>query len=250
MKKGILIVLLLGICHVALAEDRRTNTAELVIMTFNVEFMWDGLQPEEGRVSFPWKGSPDEAAEHMAAIANVIIHSDPDIVNLVEVEGLPALQKLNNDFLQSRGYKAYLVKGKDSFTGQDVGLLTRVDPEGNQIARHDDKGTSGAISKGVSKNYYARFQIRTHKIGLIGIHFLSRPTDEGRRHLRQAQSKAIASLAVSMSQNGYLPIILGDMNDYDDNPLDHLSHAPITNVLHTLKSMDTPDTSDDLIKSA
>lgn len=44
-----------------------------------------------------------------------------DIVNLVEIENLEALNTLNAKFLQGRGYKPCFAKGKDSFTGQDRG---------------------------------------------------------------------------------------------------------------------------------
>ena len=100
----------------AWAEDRRANTSVLVVMTLNVEFMWDGVAPEEGRVDFPWKGSQTESEEHMEQIAKVIIiNSDPDVVNLVEVENEQALKTLNDKFLQGRGYKPYFDKGITSF---------------------------------------------------------------------------------------------------------------------------------------
>ena len=41
-------------------------------MTFNAEFLWDGVYPEEGQADFPWKGSLTEAEEHMRRIAEVI----------------------------------------------------------------------------------------------------------------------------------------------------------------------------------
>ena len=65
-------------------------------MTFNAEFLWDGVEPEEGQVNFAWKGSKDESEERMSEIAQVIIQSNPDIINLVEVEGLTALKTLND----------------------------------------------------------------------------------------------------------------------------------------------------------
>ena len=68
----------------------------------------------------------------MKKVAQVIIASDPDVVNRCEVENLAALTALNEKNLQGRGYKPYLVNGNDSQTGQVVGLLTRVDPEAAQ----------------------------------------------------------------------------------------------------------------------
>ena len=98
------------------AEDRRIDKTRLVVMTFNTYFMWDGVSPEEGQVQFPWKGSQVEADEHMQKIAEVIIRNDPDVVTLVEVEGLAALNRLNDNFLAGRGYEVSFIKGKDTFT--------------------------------------------------------------------------------------------------------------------------------------
>jgi hypothetical protein len=72
-------------------------------MTFNAEFLWDGIAPEEGQATFPWKGSPTEAQDHMRRVAEVIIRGNPDVVNLVEVENLDALTLFNTQFLAGRG---------------------------------------------------------------------------------------------------------------------------------------------------
>ena len=92
-------------------------------------------------------------------------------MNLCEVEGLDALNTFNTKFLSGRGYKAYLDKGTDTFTGQDVGLLTRIDPEGNKVERDSRKGNSGGTEKSVSKNYVAKFEVSGRKIAMVGLHF-------------------------------------------------------------------------------
>src|SRR5688572_22215007 len=89
--------------HTPTAEDRRTDTTRLVVMTFNAEFLWDGIPPEEGTADFPWRDSQAEAEEHMKAVADIIVQSNPDIINLVEVENLEALTTLNDKFLIGRG---------------------------------------------------------------------------------------------------------------------------------------------------
>lgn len=233
---------------IVLSDDRRLNTAQLKIMTFNAEFLWDGILPEEGQVHFPWKGAPDEAQEHMADIADIIVQNNPDIVNLVEVEGLAALKILNDKFLSGRGYRPYLVKGKDSYTGQDVGILTRVDPI--EIKRWDIKGQSGNTKKNVSKNYYAKFKIGNQKIALIGLHFLARPNAQNRRHPRQAQANAIAKLVKNLNAQHYQTVVLGDFNDYDDQVRDNNNNQPITQVLSMIKAAGTQKKSDDLINVA
>ena len=233
-------------------EDRRNNTTRLVIATFNAEFMWDGIEPEEGRVIFSHKGSQTEAEEHMEEIAEVIIRSDADIVNLVEIENIEALTTLNDKFLLGRGYKPYLIKGKDTFTGQDVGLLTRIDPESMAIERWDEKGQSGSILKSVSKNYYTKLKVDKLKIAVIGLHFLSGPSRPDRKDKRQAQADAIVMLANDLKGKGYSLIILGDYNDFDgsSDAIDLNDNMPITNVLDRIRELDPQTDTDDLINVA
>lgn len=245
-----LITLSLSFTLDAHTEDRRKNPSELLLMTFNAEFLWDGIVPEDGseQVQFPWRGSPQGALEHMQEIAEVIIEHDPDIVNLIEVENLDALNLFNQRFLSGRGYKPYLVDGKDTFTGQDVALLTRIDPLDERIYFYPQEGRSGNIQRGVTKNYYARFVINGRRIALIGVHFLANPGNRGRMHDRQAQADAIKNLAIQLHSEGYRPIVLGDLNDYDGDTLDHIDSRPISKVLSIIKAMGTPsDPSDDLV---
>ena len=236
------------ILSIATAEDRRVNQNILTIMSLNAEFLWDGVEPEEGSVDFEWKGSQTEAEEHMREIANIIIASNPDIVSLVEVENKSALETLNNKYFQGRGYKPYFIKGRDTYTGQDMALLTRIDPEGNSIEYDDRLGTSGNTSKKVSKNYIARFDLNGTKIAMIGLHFLSRPLDSKRRFDRQAQADAIRLMAMENRIAGYEVVVLGDFNDFDGDfcCLDHIGSSPITTVLSAIKKMDPSSAFDDL----
>jgi len=234
--------------HASAQPDRRTDNTKLTIMAFNAEFLWDGVEPEEGSATFPWRGSPDEALEHMEAIAQVIMAHDPDIISLAEVENLEALDLLNTTFLAGRGYQAYLVDGTDSNTGQDVALLTRVDPE--FFNRDQAREPIGDQTYGVSKNYYAKFTLGEMKFALVGLHFLAQPLNEDRQAQREAQARVIRNRAVTLTQEGYPPIVLGDFNDYDGELLDHGSHRPITTVLRTIRDMSPADQADNLLNVA
>jgi endonuclease/exonuclease/phosphatase family metal-dependent hydrolase len=250
--KSLKLLLVLTLCvEVAFAQtDRRSDKSRLVIATFNAEFLWDGRDPEEGTVDLPYRGNPAEAEAHMADVAMVIRNADADIINMVEIENLDALNILNTKFLVGMNYKAYLVNGTDSQTGQDVGLLTRLDPEGASIIRYPDKGTSGAVTKAVSKNYYAKFTIDGQKIALIGLHFLAGPNRTDRMVERQAQANAITNLARQLVTDGNALIVCGDFNDYDGQTLDHISSQPITTVLSEIKELDPSKTTDNLITVA
>ena len=187
----------------------------------------------------------------MARLATVLRGLNADVVNLAEVENLDALRLFNDRHLQGMGYRPYLKKGRDTFTGQDMGLLTRVDPDG-PLWRNDNQGTSGGVEKNASKNYTAKLTVHGERIALLGVHFLSRPTDERRLDDRQAQADSIADAAEALDAEGYAVVILGDINDYDGSPeaSDHQGNQPITNVLARLRGMNPADPDDDLVNAA
>lgn len=234
--------------------DRRADPTKLVIMSFNAEFLWDGVQPEEGQADFDWKGSQTEAEEHMRRVAAVIVQHNPDIVNLVEVENEQALTVFNNQFLQGQGYKPYLIKGTDTGTGQDVALLTRVDPD--SIQRDNERATVGGTNSGVSKNYYSTFSITAPgapsplKLAMIGIHLVAFPLRSDRVGQRNAQATVVRNRAVSLRNAGYEVVVLGDFNDYDGLDLDHINSTPNSLVLRTIRSMEQTTTADDLVNAA
>lgn len=248
---GIALAIALVLACDTQADDRRTDMSQVTIMHLNAEFMWDGINPEEGNstVHFDWRGSPVEAAAHMQAVATIINRNNPDIVSLCEVENKNALDKLNNDFLAGKGYKVYFAQGTDTTTGQDMGFLTRIDPDGNAIVYDSRQGHSGVKDKSCSKDYVAKLTLNGKKIAMIGAHLRAHPDQSSIRLDRQAQADALRQMAVEVSGMGYEPIILGDINDFDDDPgcIDKNGNHPITTVLKILKQMDPTKADDDLI---
>ena len=69
---------------------------------------------------------------------------------------------------------------------------------------------------------------------------MSRPTQPDLRFDREAQAEVINRLALELLQQAWLPIVLGDFNDFDgsDGSRDHIDSMPITNVLQIAKGME------------
>ena len=115
-------------------KDRRRNKSRLRIVTMNAEWLY--LYGGSGGLLCPgprctWK-TPVQAKEHLDRVKGVISRLDGDIVNIVEVEDCRVMSELavgghNNTRLGGR-YKSYLTKSTDNALGQNVGLLTRIDP--------------------------------------------------------------------------------------------------------------------------
>src|SRR5262245_46991814 len=146
MRRTFAFLLALALAWPAAAADRRKDHDRLTIATLNAEFLWDGREPEEGMDSrFPWKGSPTAAEAHMAKVAEIVRALDADLLNVAEVENVEALQLFNEKFLEGMGYQAFVVEGIDTATGQDMGLLARIDPA--TIGRDPRPGESGSRKK-------------------------------------------------------------------------------------------------------
>jgi exonuclease III len=224
--------------------DRRTNNSTLRIVQLNAEWLFvDGYDDCPGS-NCPWKD--DEMAQsHVSAMASVIAELNPDLINLAEVESCDELHDLLNDpALAGYGYAPYMVQGTDSSTGQDVGILTKIDPL-ESLYRTEARvnyplptttcHSTYTGSQGVSKHYITSIAVNDLKIAIIGLHFLAFPDDENRCVQREAQAAVIQALVEPYISAGYEIMILGDLNDWDRQVVDANQNIPISQVLDLLK---------------
>jgi exonuclease III len=227
--------------------DRRANKNSLRVVQYNVEWLFvdynsNAKCPGTG---CPWQTVAD-AETHLSYIANVVKGLNPDIINFCEIEGCDELNMLING-LNDTSYKPYLKQGTDTSTGQNVGMLTRLDPltslyrseervtypvPGSKCGYTGEPGTSG-----VSKHYITEFNLGGLKTAFIGAHLLAYPTDKTRCAEREAQAQVIQNVISSYIVNGYEIIFLGDLNDFDAEVPDINSDKPISYTLDTLKGL-------------
>jgi hypothetical protein len=108
--------------------DRRQDKNKLRLVQYNVEWLFieyysSANCPGSG---CSWSNS-SEAQTHMSYVTKVIHDLNPDIINFCEIEGCDELNMVKSN-LNDATYMPYLKKGTDSATGQNVGMLTRIDP--------------------------------------------------------------------------------------------------------------------------
>jgi endonuclease/exonuclease/phosphatase family metal-dependent hydrolase len=214
------------------------------IATFNGEFLFDGTG-DEGGADFPWKGDTAAARAHMVAVAAAVRLLDADVVVLPETEHLGVLEAMVAGPLDGLGYTPYLVDGRDTFTGQDVGLLSRVPVE--EVGRTDDRAEVGLTDEtyGVSKNLWARLTLGGVPTTLVGVHFLAQPDNPERKDRREAQAEVVRRLVEQEQAAGRAVVVLGDLNDFDEATPDRNASRPITDVLARIKRAG-PGPEDDL----
>jgi len=227
--------------------DRRKNKNTLRLVQYNAEWLfidyYNGSNcPGNGCA---WHTLSD-AETHFSYVTNVVKTLQPDIINFCEIEGCDELNMLKDQLESS--YNPYLKKGTDTSTGQNVGMLTKLDPIIN-LYRSEEKisypisgtkcgSTTASGTSGVSKHYITEFKIASMNVAMIGAHLLAIPTDPSRCVQREAQAQVLQNIVSSYIQKNYEVILLGDMNDYDAEVLDLNSYKPTSRVLDIMKGLD------------
>lgn len=228
-------------------EDRRKDKNSLRLVQYNVEWLFIDYYSAS---NCPGNGcswhTVTDAQTHLSYVVDVIKQLEPDIINLCEVEGCDELNILKEQLDST--YNPYLKIGTDTGTGQNVGMLTRIDPvvslyrseerisypiNGTKCGSTDVSGTTG-----VSKHYITEFILGGMNVAMIGTHLLAIPTDPSRCVQREAQAQVLQNIVSSYITQGYEIILLGDMNDYDGELLDLNSNKPTSRVLDIMKGLD------------
>ncbi len=226
-------------------NDRRKNKNNLRLVQYNVEWLFiDHYSNFDCPGSqCTWKNQ-SEAEKHMDYVSKVVKDLNPDIINFCEVEGCDELNILKNKL--DGTYLPYLKKGTDTGTGQNVGMLTRIDPL-ISLYRTENKysypiigskcGYTGTGSTGVSKHYITEFKINSIDIAFISAHLIAIPNDIARCAQREAQASVLQEVIYNFINSNYEVIMIGDFNDYDSEVLDINNNMPNSKVLDILKGL-------------
>jgi exonuclease III len=186
----------------------------------------------------------------MEYVSDVVNKLKPDIIHFCEIEGCDELNMLSSLLDNNTAYSPYLIKGTDTSTGQNVGMLSKIDPVRN-LYRTELKysypingsncGYTGSVSStGVSKHMITEFQINGINIAFITAHLIAIPTDPARCAQREAQASILQTIIMSYVLDNYEVIMMGDFNDYDLEVADMNGDKPTSRVLDILKGLDGP----------
>ncbi|TWT90154.1 Endonuclease/Exonuclease/phosphatase family protein [Pseudobythopirellula maris] len=211
--------------------------------------------------------------EHLERVAHVIETLSPDILNLVEVTSVEAVDQLV-ELLHAKGmddYQGYHVESNDSFSGMDVALITRLpvdevdgakirtiysergDPTWSQAFSftgwEGDHRTSGTS---LSRNAMYFMTVDGWKLGFMGLHLKSNPSDNYSNAKRGAEAVLVQrAIRGEITPRGYLPVVLGDLNDYDPEVPDRdETRSTVTTVIADLKDYDPESPGPELFNSA
>jgi exonuclease III len=224
---------------------------------------------------------------HLERIAAVIETLEPDILVMPEIiskEGAAAVEEI----LQEKGmrdFRGYHVDGSDTFSGFDVAIFSRIEPDevdGRRIAIHvparragakgrdgeqdnaadawlrqeftyvDERGRQRTEEALLQRHAVAYFTVCGVKIGVLGLHLKSNPSDVGANAQRTAETRIARDIIRrKIVDKGYLPIVLGDLNDYDpDVPMADGRRKTQTTVLRDIKDFDPDREGPELVNAA
>jgi len=230
------------------SSDRRQNNTmannRIRVMQYNVQWLFIDYY---NAMSCPGEGcdwiNQSEAEIHMSFVAQRIKSINPDIINFCEVEGCDELRLLSDQL--DGTYAPYLKKGTDTATGQNAGMLTRIDPlvslyrtESRVTYPLEDSrcGYIGVTSTtGVSKHYITEFAFYGLPVAFISAHLVAIPTEPSRCSQREGQAAVLQEVIVGYLDRNYEVIMIGDFNDYDGDVLDMNGNNPSSRVLDILK---------------
>lgn len=207
------------------------EVSALSVMEINTEFLWDNSLPHEGQLVGTKIDAPTLAQyeSEVSYFASLIEENKADIVTLVEIEGCHVAGHLRDVLNTHRaGWNLACKKGRDSYTGQDVAILTRLEIRENTISSLDDFYSmlgSKRIRPSKVLSVIAVDAESNESYLLIAAHLVSKRSNNDAK--RNAQAKAINSARLFMVE-AHSPthtIVMGDLNDVDGS-----------DTLETLKS--------------
>lgn len=223
----------------SLPKDQRESPYTWTLVQYNVEWLFS-----EPCSSCPgictWNNSIDQYT-HIETIQNILSSLHADTVHMCEVQSCTQLDQVK----PSNDYSSYMIQGNDTSTGQNVGLITKIDPI-QPLTRTETRVsypipnsqcgyTGNPGTEGVSKHLITQFMIQNVSIYLIGAHLLSNPNDPTSCAKREAQAQVLQQQIQSFMQLGHEVVMIGDLNDFDGVYQDINHHEPNSRVLDMLK---------------
>ena len=260
----LLAALVLSCAATTVRADRR-----LRIVTFNAECL---AAPGTNATKIPRFRWDHARREHLERGASLIEMLAPDVFNLLEVTSKVRVDELVK-ILHEKGlteYRGHHVESADGFTGFDVAVIARfpLDKiEGQEIRSvalldgdqwratggfKDDRGGERTVSATIDRSVLYNMTIDGVKLGFLGLHLKSNPDDAYSNAKRTAEAEvARRVIQKEIVARGYLPIVLGDLNDYDpDVPDRDDSRETKTEVLRRLKDYDEASEGAELVNVA
>lgn len=190
----------------------------LKVATWNVRNLFDDADNSDAQSETILTTA--EYQQKRAAVGAALADIDADVVILQEVENLGILEALNDVELGGAYPYAVLIDGFDP-RGIDIGALSKR-PFSQVVSHLGEKFTKEGTSD--PQYYYARDALELHldhngrHVVLIGVHFLSKASDNPDKRLAEAQHTRVIADAITAQDPTAAIAIVGDYNDLPGSP--------------------------------
>ena len=203
--------------------------ADVRAMTINTQWLWTPFDKQvDGSLKHLKDMSEKKYLDEVSFYAKQIIARNIDVVALSEIEN----EHVANDVVQHLNHEsgdtwnAYFMQGRDTATGQDVAILSRLPyvTDSKTTFNFPSGFISGAgKAKKLSKIVGALFLVETSTdkktVGVITAHLLSKRNETKKKSLdREKQALGLRKAIDKFKQGTDALIIMGDFNDYLSSP--------------------------------
>lgn len=195
--------------------------SELRVMTINTEWLWT---PYDNHVDGSKVNRKDMSKKRYLAelhfYAKMIKQHRVDIVALAEIENEYVAKDLARTL--GNGWSSYFKQGRDTATGQDVGILSQLELVPGTVSHYGfpcGRAVGAKKRKCLSKVLGVAFEHQGHTFSVLTAHFLSKRKESRAKNLKR-QSQALALVDASKQAQALISaekreklIVMGDFND-------------------------------------
>jgi len=230
------------------AEDRRIQKNRLKIVDWNVDWLFTNVSHDQGQIVCPgdcdWKNQ-SIALEHLKTVTSNLEEIAADIILLEETEDCDTLSAIIEGIDGgSEYYKPYNHLSKDTYTGQNPGCISKLDPIediyfSDEEIKYPVEGSTCpktySGTHGNSKHFRARFNLGSFNLTIIVTHLLAIPDSDTRCPEREAQATVLAHIIEKAVNDGDEILVTGDFNDYSDSVPDVNGDKPESSALRIVR---------------
>ena len=212
-----------------------TISDEFRVMTWNVENLFDFLEPHPSDPALPTVAEYRVWLEKVAS--TILLAGSPAVIGLQEVENIDVLEDIAGvQSISEFGYQAVLMEGTDS-RGIDVGYLVRGDIQIKNVQQFPAPNELTPRPP-LLLEIQASLGGQTRVVFLLNNHFLSmsggEKATEPRRIAQAAWNAEQVSKILQQNPDAFV-IVMGDLNSYYDSPpIDTLRSAGMIHVFDQL----------------
>ncbi|HMO34968.1 MAG TPA: endonuclease/exonuclease/phosphatase family protein [Gemmatales bacterium] len=223
------------------------RTGELSVATWNMEWFydWDISDNQSETAKINSAPSRKDWEWRLKTTAEAISKLNPTILCLQEIENRKVLEQLSATLEQNHQlhYDVCFVKGRDTFTEQDVGVLVRRGLRPQVRRAPEPRNWNSRERKPLTKQIMLEIPwgegVTLRKLTIFNVHLLA-GEELGREMDRCDQARFIKRWIEEEHKRGNFVILAGDFNTAEVRTIESYQRA-----LDVVAGKDTPDNPDD-----